>query len=622
MWESPISASLVASSKINFGDLAIDGNDIYWTETKADENGRSVIVRHRENAPIKIINRAPYDVKSKVHEYGGGSFCAYNGTVFFSNFTDQKIYRVKETDKDPEPITSNSDNTRYADYLFDNSRKNLIGIRETHSESGSIENCIVAIDTEGRQKEKILAEGADFYSSPRLSPDAKFLAWIQWDHPNMPWDSTELWVAELDNLGDVKSCSKIQGFQKESVCDPSWSPEGKLHFVSDVSGWWNIYKQEDDDIINITPFEAEFTQPKWGLGSTFYGFVNEKELFCAFNKNGQWSFGTISHNNVFSDIKFNHEINDIGRSGVKVHDNQILLSAGSHLEQESIFLINGDGLINNLRSSCSYEFSVDLISVPETIEFRTENAEIAHGFFYPPRNPKFYAPNDELPPLLVLSHGGPTGSTSTAFNVAVQFWTTRGFAVLDVNYRGSTGYGSRYRKSLYGKWGISDVQDCINGADFLARDGRVDKEKLAIRGSSAGGFTTLAALTFTNKFQVGASYYGISDLEALAIETHKFESHYMESLIGKYPENKKLYFDRSPLMHSELLSCPIILFQGSDDKVVPPNQSQRMANSLETQGIKVSYTVYDGEGHGFRKPANIEDSLNSELEFYLDVLPI
>ena len=224
--------------------------------------------------------------------------------------------------------------------------------------------------------------------------------------------------------------------------------------------------------------------------------------------------------------------------------------------------------------------------------------------------------------MLVLSHGGPTGSTSTAFNVAVQFWTTRGFAVLDVNYRGSTGYGSRYRKSLYGKWGISDVQDCINGADFLARDGRVDKEKLAIRGSSAGGFTTLAALTFTNKFQVGASYYGISDLEALAIETHKFESHYMESLIGKYPENKKLYFDRSPLMHSELLSCPIILFQGSDDKVVPPNQSQRKANSLETQGIKVSYTVYDGEGHGFRKPANIEDSLNSELEFYLDVLPI
>ena len=438
----------------------------------------------------------------------------------------------------------------------------------------------------------------------------------------MPWDSTELWVAELDNLGDVKSCSKIQGFQKESVCDPSWSPEGKLHFVSDVSGWWNIYKQEDDDIINITPFEAEFTQPKWGLGSTFYGFVNKKELFCAFNKKGQWSFGKISHDNVFSDIKFNHEINDIGRSGVKVHDNQILLSAGSHVEQESIFLINGDGLIDNLRSSCSYEFSVELISVPETIEFRTENAEIAHGFFYPPRNPEFYAPNNELPPLLVLSHGGPTGSTSTAFNVAVQFWTTRGFAVLDVNYRGSTGYGSRYRKSLYGKWGISDVQDCINGADFLARDGRVDKEKLAIRGSSAGGFTTLAALTFTNKFQVGASYYGISDLEALAIETHKFESHYMESLIGKYPENKKLYLDRSPLMHSELLSCPIILFQGSDDKVVPPNQSQRMANSLETQGIKVSYTVYDGEGHGFRKPANIEDSLNSELEFYLDVLPI
>ena len=438
----------------------------------------------------------------------------------------------------------------------------------------------------------------------------------------MPWDSTELWIAELDDLGNVSSSSKIKGFHGESVCDPSWSPEGKLHFVSDASGWWNIYKQDDNEAINITPFEAEFTQPKWGLGSIFYGFTNGNEIFCAFTQKGIWSFGKISRNHVFSKIKLNREINDVGRSGLKVSGNQILFSGGSHVEQESIFLIKGGGDLKKLKSSGDYEFPVNLISVPETIDFNTDHDEIAHGFFYPPKNPEFYAPSHELPPLIVMSHGGPTGSTSTALNFSMQFWTSRGFAILDVNYRGSTGYGSSYRKSLYGKWGISDVQDCINGADFLSREGRVDKEKLAIRGSSAGGFTTLAVLTFSNKFQVGASYYGISDLEALAIETHKFESHYMDSLIGKYPESKKVYYDRSPLVHSKLLSCPIILFQGSDDKVVPPNQSQRMANSLEDQGIKVSYTTYEGEGHGFRKPANIEDSLKSELEFYLDVLPI
>ncbi len=614
-WQSPITTEMIISESISLGDMAIDGENIYWLEMRPSEGGRCVIVKRASNGSQSDVNPAPFNARTRVHEYGGGSYLIHNGVAFFSNYTDQRVYRVDPNGLNPIAITPNGFDHRYADYTLDIYNENLIAVREDHTGPGEASNTLVSINMHGIGKVKILISGADFYSSPVLSPDGSLLAWVQWNHPNMPWDSTELWVAEVESDGSLTAPMKVKGREGESICQPVWSPEGILHFVSDESGWWNIYRQEKGESVNLTPIKAEFTQAQWGLGARYYGFPSSDRIMCAMNENGIWSLAEIFLQDKQLE-RISTIFTEINRSGLKVSEKDVVFGAGSSNLPYSVYRRGLDGSTTELRKSDSPSIAAEYISQPEPIELPTENGLTAHGFFYPPQNPQYCGEAEELPPLLVISHGGPTGATTTTLNLTTQFWTSRGFGVLDVNYSGSTGYGTAYRRRLNGRWGIVDIEDCVNGAKFLVARGNVDGNRLAIRGGSAGGYTTLAALTFTDVFKAGASYYGISNLEALALETHKFESRYMDSMVGPYPQMKNVYEERSPIFHTDLLSCPVILFQGLEDKIVLPNQAEMMVDALNSKGIPVAYIAFEGEQHGFRKSENIRRTLDAELYFY------
>ena len=614
-WQSPITTELIVSESISLGDMAIDGENIYWLEMRPSEDGRYVIVKRTPDGSQSDVNPAPFNARTRVHEYGGGSYIIHDGMTFFSNYTDQRVYRIDPDGLNPTAITPDGIDHRYADYTLDIYNENLITVREDHTDPGEASNTLVSININGIGDVRILISGADFYSSPALSPDGSLLAWIQWNHPNMPWDSTELWIAEVRSDGSLISPKKVKGREGESICQPVWSPDGVLHFVSDETGWWNIYRQEKGKPVNLTPIKAEFTQAQWGLGARYYGFPSSDRIICAMNENGIWSLAEIFVQDKQLE-KIPTIFTEISRSGLKVSKEALVFGAGSSKLPYSVYLRGLDGSTAELRKSDGRRIAAEYISQPEPIKFPTENGLTAHAFFYPPKNPQYCSEAEELPPLLVISHGGPTGATTTTLNLTTQFWTSRGFGVLDVNYGGSTGYGTDYRRRLNGRWGIVDIEDCVNGAKFLVSRGDVDGNRLAIRGGSAGGYTTLAALTFTDVFKAGASYYGVSDLEALALETHKFESRYMDSMVGPYPEMKNIYEDRSPIFHTDLLSCPVILFQGLEDKIVLPNQAEMMVDALNSNGIPVAYIAFEGEQHGFRKSENIQKTLDAELYFY------
>ena len=620
-WESPISTEMIVSEAVGLGDMDIDGSDIYWLETRPEESGRYVVVRKTSEGLIDDVTPLGFSARTSVHEYGGGSYLAYRGTVFFSNYSDQRVYKVKTEDDNPIPITPEGLDIRFANGSVDELRNRIIYVREDHSQTGEAVNTLVALDMDDETEGIILTEGADFYSSPSVSPDGSSVAWIQWDHPNMPWDSTELWVAEISETGMFENKRKLKGASGESICHPSWSPDNLLYFVSDVSGWWNIYRYQDIQLTkskNLTPIEAEFTQAQWGLGSRYYGFLSEDRIICAYNTNGKWNLAELDVNT--SKLEgIQTAFTEFNRSGLESKNGMTVLGAGSSIKPFSVYLYL-DKKVTELKSAIRPKVDETYFSLPESITFPTSEDLNSHGFFYPPHNPDYDQEElNQLPPLLVLSHGGPTGATSTTLDLSIQFWTSRGFGVLDVNYRGSTGYGTTYRKRLNGKWGIVDIDDCVNGALYLAKRGDIDKEKMSIRGGSAGGYTTLAALTFKNVFNAGASYYGVSDLEALAKDTHKFESRYMDSMVGPYPENKSVYRERSPIFHSEKLSCPVILFQGLEDKIVLPNQAEMMVASLKDKKIPVAYLPFEGEQHGFRISKNIQRTLEAELYFYSKV---
>ncbi|MQF65571.1 S9 family peptidase [SAR202 cluster bacterium AC-647-P02_OGT_505m] len=620
-WESPISTKMIVSEAVGLGDMDIDGSDIYWLETRPEESGRHVVVRKTSEGLINDVTPLGFSARTSVHEYGGGSYLAYRGTVFFSNYSDQRVYKVKTEEGNPIPITPEGLDIRFANGSVDELRNRIIYVREDHSQTGEAVNTLVALDMDDVAEGIILTEGADFYSSPSVSPDGSSVAWIQWDHPNMPWDSTELWVADISETGMFENKRKLRGSSGESICHPSWSPDNLLYFVSDVSGWWNIHRYQDIQLTkskNLTPIKAEFTQAQWGLGSRYYGFLSEDRIICAYNTNGKWNLAELDVNT--SKLEgIQTAFTEFNRSGLESKNGMTVLGAGSSIKPFSVYLYL-DKKVTELKSAIRPKVDETYFSLPESITFPTSEDLNSHGFFYPPHNPDYDQEElNQLPPLLVLSHGGPTGATSTTLDLSIQFWTSRGFGVLDVNYRGSTGYGTTYRKRLNGKWGIVDIDDCVNGALYLAKRGDIDKEKMSIRGGSAGGYTTLAALTFKNVFSAGASYYGVSDLEALAKDTHKFESRYMDSMVGPYPENKAVYRERSPIFHTEKLSCPVILFQGLEDKIVLPNQAEMMVASLKDKKIPVAYLPFEGEQHGFRISKNIQRTLEAELYFYSKV---
>ncbi|MBK7600909.1 MAG: S9 family peptidase [Acidobacteria bacterium] len=616
-WKSPITSDLIVSGSIGLGQIAIDGDDIYWIESRPSEKGRNVIIRYGSNGELTEMTPHPYNARTRVHEYGGGSYIVHRGALFFSNFTDQRIYRV-EAGEEPVPVTLEGD-FRYADGVIDDRHNRIICVREDHSNHSlnpAVEavNTIAGISLDGSGEVRILAEGRDFYSSPRLSPDGRYLAFLTWNHPNMPWDGSDLWVAEIDVAGDFKNIEHIAGGERESIFQPEWSPDGILYFVSDRNNWWNIYRRRDGRVEPVCEMEAEFGLPQWVFGMSTYAFESEDRIICTYTQNGFSQLAMLDTSTGTID-KIETEFSRI--EGVCARGKQVAFMAGCPADPTSIVSFNtGDRTINKLRLSNELKIDPGYISVPQPVEFPTENGLTAHAFFYPAVNKDFKAPAQEKSPLLVMIHGGPTAAASPVFRLGIQYWTSRGIAVLDVNYGGSTGYGRSYRERLKGEWGVVDVDDCVNGASYLVRQGLVDGDRLAITGGSAGGYTTLCALTFRNLFKAGASHYGVSDLAALEVDTHKFESRYTHSLVAPYPERADLYRERSPINHTDRLSAPVIFFQGLDDKVVPPNQAEIMVDALREKKLPVAYVAFEGEQHGFRQAANIKRALDGEFYFY------
>ena len=614
-WESPVTADLIVAGATTLGQLALDGDDVYWVEMRPRESGRNVIVRRTPDGQIADVTPAPFNARTRVHEYGGGAFTVEDGTVYFTNFDDQRLYR-QEHDGVPVPITPPGDK-RCADMVFDAQRRRIICVYEDHdTEFDEPVNMLVSIPADGSSGATVLVSGADFYSSPRLSPDGSKLAWLNWDHPNMPWDGVELWVADLDADGVVANAELVAGGAEESVFQPEWSPGGVLHFVSDRTGWWNLYRRRDGAVEALAPMEAEFGKPQWVFGTSTYAFDTDGRIVCSYATSAVWQVALLD-----GDAKQLEPIDlpftEMGRGDIKAGNGRAVLEAGASSEPMSLIRIDLESLEwEPLRRSSETAVDSGYLSPSQPIEFPTEGGLTAHGIYYAPNNRDYQPLPNEKPPLLVKSHGGPTSAASTALDLSIQFWTSRGFAVLDVNYGGSTGYGRAYRERLKGRWGIIDIDDCVNGARYLAERGLVDGNRLAIDGGSAGGYTTLAALTFRDVFKAGASYYGVSDLEALAKDTHKFESSYLDSLIGPYPQRLDLYLERSPIHYTDRLSCPLILFQGLEDKIVPPDQAEKMFDAVRDKGIPTAYLAFEGEQHGFRRAENIKRTLEGELYFY------
>jgi dipeptidyl aminopeptidase/acylaminoacyl peptidase len=615
-WKSPITSALIGTDVLNIvwpAQVALDGKDVYWVETRPAENGRTVIVRWSPDGTVEDITPPMFNARTRVHEYGGGAFTVEDGTVYFSNFVDQRLYR-QDRGGMPQPITPEAD-LRYADGVIDRRRRRIICVCEDHSREGhEATNSLAGIRLDGVGGRQTLVSGNDFYASPRISPDGSHLAWLTWNHPNMPWDSSELWVGDITGAGPIDQERRIAGGANESICQPRYAADGTLYFVSDRTGWWNLYRWKDGRVEILCRMEAEFGVPHWSFGISTYGFESAGGIICSYIRDGSSylaSLDTPSQQIKTIDIPYT------SIAFLQATPGGAVLIAGSPSEATAIVQLNrATGKMEVLRRSTEVVIDPGYLSTPRAIEFPTENGLTAHAFFYAPMNRDFVATQGERPPLLVVSHGGPTGATSSEFNLMIQYWTSRGFAVADVNYGGSSGYGRAYRQRLDGQWGVVDVDDCVNCARYLIKRGDVDADRVAIRGGSAGGYTTLAALTFRKVFKAGASYYGVSDLEALARDTHKFESRYLDRLIGPYPARRDLYRERSPINFTERLSCPVIFFQGNEDRVVPPNQAKTMVDTLRQKGIPVAYLLFEGEQHGFRLAQNIKKALDAELYFY------
>ena len=611
-WQSPITSDLIVAGTVGLGQVRLDGEAVYWIEQRPTEGGRNVIVRRTPDRTIADLTPRPFNARTRVHEYGGGAYAVRDGALYFSNFTDQRLYRQTGA-AEPKPLTA-ADGLRYADAVVDTHRSRLICVREDHRLAGQeAVNSLVSIDLASGE-ETVIVSGSDFYSNPRLNPDGTQLAWLAWNHPQMPWDGTELWVGTLRSDGSLADVRRVAGGDAESIFQPEWSPLGILYFVSDRSGWWNLYRVRNGSIEALWEKTADFGRPQWMFGMATYAFASANQIICTYTENGSWHMASLDPGTRQCDAI---ALPYTEVSGVHASAGRAVFLAGSPTEPLAVVQLELEThALTVLRLSSQLDLDPDYLSAPQAVAFPTEHDRTAYGLFYPPTNADYVAPQEERPPLVVKSHGGPTSVAQTALDLRIQYWTSRGFAVLDVNYGGSSGYGRAYRQRLNGHWGIVDVDDCVNGAGYLVERGEVDAERLTITGGSAGGYTTLCALTFRNTFRAGASHYGISDLEALARDTHKFESRYPDNLVGPYPERQDVYYARAPIHFTHQLSCPLIIFQGAEDKIVPPNQAELMVAALRAKGLPVAYVLFAGEQHGFRKAENIKRALDGELYFY------
>jgi dipeptidyl aminopeptidase/acylaminoacyl peptidase len=619
-WPSPIRPEAVAAGgrRVAPPEIAADGA-VWWAEGRPTEGGRMALMRRPPGGEPEEVTPADANVRTRVHEYGGGAWTLAGEDLFlFVDFADQRLYRQRLGEEPvaitPEPETAGG--LRYADLRLTPDGRTVICVREAHGE-GEAENQIVALALDGSGEPVVLASGRDFYSFPRVSPDGRWLAWTCWDHPDMPWDGTELWLAPLE---DSAAARLLAGGRKESIFQPEWDPEDRLHFVSDRDGWWNLYRYEDGSIEQLTAEEAELGHPQWLFSGATYGFLPDGSIVLIRCDRGEEHLFLLEPGGGHTrDLGL--PFTSFGFPSLSVQGTRVAFVAGTPDHETTVVLhdlAGGDPEV--VRAAGAEPVAEDCVAIPRAIEFPTGDGETAHGFYYPPTNAGFRAPAGELPPLIVQSHGGPTSHATPALDHECLFWTSRGFGVVDVNYRGSSGYGRAYRQRLHGGWGVVDTEDCIAAARHLAAAGEVDGARLAIRGGSAGGYATLCALVFHDDFAAGASYYGVADAETLAADTHKFESRYLDGLIGPYPQKRELYRERSPIHYVERLRAPVILFQGLDDEVVPPSQAETMVAALRRNGVPHAYLAFEGEAHGFRRSETEIRCLEAELYFYGRVL--
>lgn len=611
-WESPITSELIVADTIRFRQLAFHQGVVYWSESRPNDNGRIVVVASDSNGQRDLIPEG-FGAGSRVHEYGGGDFCIAGDNLVFSNASDQGLYSVPLAGGSPQCLAK-PDGWRFSDMEWDAKRQRIVAVAEIHHRDKAVENALVAVAVNSSEPE-FLVQGEDFYSNPKLNPSGDQMAWISWNHPNMPWDETSLWVADLDDDGNFISLSQIDDGE-QSIVQPRWLSDDSLGWVSDRSNWWNIYREGmTSDPVAVAPMAAECAAAPWLLGGSSWG-ESDNGIVTLANQKGIWKLGKIV-DRAFAEITLPYTWLD----NLHVAGRQAACFAGSPSHPNQVVLIDlGTGQHRVIASSSQAKVDPQYIAAPKPISFPTTQGDTSYGLFYPASNPKYRLPEGEKPPLIVTCHGGPTSASTSAQDLRRQFWTSRGFSILDLNYRGSTGYGRDYRRKLYGNWGIHDVDDCVAAVNYLTEQGLIDPNRAVISGGSAGGYTVLGALTFKDVFKAGASYYGVADVKALCDDTHKFESRYIDQLIGPIETHAEVYQQRSAIHNAEKLNCPVVFFQGMDDKVVPPAQSSTMAKALEENGIYQELWEFQNEGHGFLKAKTIVTALEAELAFYIKTL--
>lgn len=613
-WPAAISAELITRGAPGLNHLQSHDNRLFWVESRPWEAGRNVIMCRDNDGLVRDILPPGYSHHSRVHEYGGMAYTVTGDWLYFVNGADQCIYKLNLNNKD-EPIPFVESSLRFADLIIDEQRQQLIAVCEDHPQTGQknseAENYLVAIALDSDQLEiRTLASGADFYAYPSLSPDGHKLCWIQWNHPHMPWDCTQLWQANISEAGLRDATLAVGADNDEAIFQPRWSPDNRLFYVSDKNNWWNIYCLNHGAIVEM---DAEFATPLWQFGMSTYDFIDSNTLGCVWTQQGIWFAGfiDIAHGRLTQ-----IECDFSNMQSACCHKDGLFMVAGSPTMADQVVEITQNGIAKPVYAPSRLDLDIDNFAKPVSINCPTADGQLVQAFFYFPANSSFQANSNELPPAIVICHGGPTGATDSSLNLKIQYWTNRGFAVVDINYRGSTGFGRAYRHSLFSAWGIADVEDTQYVVNYLIDKKKIDPQRCIIRGGSAGGYTVLSALTFADTFKAGASLYGIGDLETLARDTHKFESRYLDKLVGPYPQDKKIYQQRSPINHVDRLNCPVIFLQGLEDKVVPPNQAEMMVDSLHKKGIDVEHITFADEGHGFRKASNIICALESEHDFY------
>ena len=639
-WATPVTSALVVAAAVRLGEVRVDGADVLWAEGRPAEGGRTQLVRLLPDGTVQDLLPDGANARSAVHEYGGGAWWVRDGVVWFVEWADQRVYRL-EPGGVPVALTPPPDRPRadrYADGDVGPDGARIVCVRERHGEhAGDVVNEVVALDARSPSTPEVLVSGPDFVAAPRLSPDGATLAWLQWDHPDMPWDAAQLVVRDLATGEDTV----VAGGPGESVAEPRWRPDGSLWFLSDRTDWWNPYRwRPGTDIVAVARTEADVGVPAWAFGTARYAVLDDGRVVLARWRNGTDGLAVAGPGGAVTDLDL--PFTAVG-AVVAAGPDAVVVVAGTPTAEPGVHRVvlgapsaepargrSGPPAplpahVVTLRPPRDLGLDAGYLSIPEPVRYPSVDgagaARTGYALFYPPANPRFRGPDDARPPLLVVIHGGPTGKASPVLAVAVQYWTSRGFAVVDVDYGGSSGYGRPYRELLRGSWGVVDVGDCLAAARALADAGRVDPARLCIRGGSAGGYTTLAALARDDTpFAAGADHFGVADLEALARDTHKFESRYLDGLIGPYPQARDVYVERSPITHVDRLRRPLIVLQGAEDAVVPPAQSAAIVDALRAKGVPVAYLLFDGEQHGFRVAANVRRALDAELSFYAQVL--